>query len=69
MSNKDHQQLTHEGTFDHSSPRPPVPGEEKSHFLSDWGPETSKQQLMDDAKFAKPNSPIPKRNFNISASK
>ncbi|CAG9763118.1 unnamed protein product [Ceutorhynchus assimilis] len=50
---KDQDQINHGGAFDHNSPRPPVPGEEKSHFLSDWGPA--------EVKFAIPNSPVPKK--------
>ncbi|XP_066139618.1 axin isoform X2 [Euwallacea fornicatus] len=68
MSSKDQQQFLHEGAFHQNSPRPPVSGEEKSHFLSDWGPETIKQRYMEDAKlFTKPSSPIPKRNFSLSS--
>lgn len=64
MSNKE-QQRTHEDTFDHNSPRPPIPGEEKSHFLSDWGPERAMFPQMEDAKFVKPSSPIPKKKFSF----
>ncbi|XP_050302242.1 axin-1 isoform X2 [Anthonomus grandis grandis] len=67
MSGKE-QQLTNEGAFDHTSPRPPVIGEEKSHFLSDWGMEatsTSKQYAEDVFRFSKPSSPLPKRNLTL----
>lgn len=37
------QQLINEDDFDHKSPRPPIPGEERSHFTSDWGPTTTQQ--------------------------
>lgn len=69
MSNKEQQQLLNEGAFHQNSPRPPVPGEEKSHFLYDWGPQTSKQKSMEDAKFIKPNSPLPKRNLSLPSGK
>ncbi|XP_076275789.1 protein axin isoform X1 [Rhynchophorus ferrugineus] len=59
MSKKEH---IHEGLFDHKSPRPPIPGEEKIPLVSDWVPE---QAPMGDPKFAKPLSPISKRNSNF----
>ncbi|KAJ8933838.1 hypothetical protein NQ314_013760 [Rhamnusium bicolor] len=31
------QQHIYEASFDHNSPRPPCRGEERSHFMSDWG--------------------------------
>ncbi|GJQ72265.1 hypothetical protein Trydic_g3356 [Trypoxylus dichotomus] len=31
-------QNIYEGGFDHNSPRPPVPGEERAHTKSDWNP-------------------------------
>lgn len=37
------QQLINENDFDHKAPRPPVPGEERTHFTSDWGPTTPQQ--------------------------
>ncbi|XP_060521598.1 axin-1 isoform X2 [Cylas formicarius] len=56
--------------FDRNSPRPPVPGEEKSHFLSDWGSSTIAQhppcEDLDCGKFVKPASPpLPKRSCSF----
>lgn len=34
---KHKQNIIHEGTFDRNTPRPPVPGEESTYSISDWG--------------------------------
>ncbi|CAH1959889.1 unnamed protein product [Acanthoscelides obtectus] len=51
-------QVSHEAYFDHKCPRPPVPGEERSHFTSDWDPP---QQHEGWAKPRAPSPPIPVR--------
>ncbi|KAJ8949071.1 hypothetical protein NQ318_016973 [Aromia moschata] len=53
------QQHIYEGSFDHKSPRPPVPGEERSHFMSDWGIPPQ----VDWAKH-KSSSPTPRKYYN-----
>nr|CAI5845532.1 unnamed protein product [Callosobruchus analis] len=53
FSAKQPQQLSHEACFDHKCPRPPVPGEERSHFTSDWDP------LPQHEGWAKPRAPSP----------
>ncbi|XP_018561819.1 axin-1 [Anoplophora glabripennis] len=60
-SDEPQQQNIYEGGFDHKSPRPPVPGEERSHFMSDWGVPSQ----MDCTKH-KSSSPSPRR-FSASA--
>lgn len=56
------QQNFHEGgNFDHNSPRPPIPGEEKSHCMSDW---VSQSSTMDWMRKYKSSSPIPRKSHN-----
>ncbi|XP_030757670.1 axin isoform X2 [Sitophilus oryzae] len=66
MSNKEHH--VHGVSFDHTTPRPPIPGEEKRHYVSDWDGE---QAQVEGGKFARPYSPTTKRNStfqNVSMS-
>ncbi|XP_028131949.1 axin-1 isoform X1 [Diabrotica virgifera virgifera] len=57
-------QRFHEASFDHKSPRPPVPGEERSHFMSDWDPSPSQ---IDWIKH-KSSSPPPRKFYNTNES-
>lgn len=69
MSSKDGEPPSKDATFHESLPRPPVPGKEQSHFISDWGPPTLKQTASEDAMFVKPSSPTPLQNYCFATSK
>nr|XP_023025765.1 axin isoform X1 [Leptinotarsa decemlineata] len=56
---KQQQQRFNEESFDYKSPRPPVLGEERSHFSSDWGPPPSQ---MDWNNYK--SSPPPPRKYS-----
>uniref|UniRef100_A0AAR5PLV3 Axin n=1 Tax=Dendroctonus ponderosae TaxID=77166 RepID=A0AAR5PLV3_DENPD len=66
MSSKD-DEPSNDATFHESLPRPPVPGKEQSHFVSDWGPPTLKQTTTEDAMFVKPSSPTPLQNYGSAS--
>ncbi|XP_057665598.1 axin-1 isoform X1 [Diorhabda carinulata] len=56
------QQRLHEASFDHKAPRPPVPGEERSHFMSDWDPSPSQVDWIKH----KSSSPPPRKFYNYA---
>lgn len=55
-TSKQKQQNIYEGAFDYNSPRPPVPGEEKTSYGMDWG-------QMERNRY-KATSPTPKKHPN-----
>lgn len=57
------QQIFNEDDFDHNSPRPPVPGEERNHFTSDWGPTTASHAEWSKLKSSS-LSPTPRKYAN-----
>lgn len=59
-SSKQKQQNIYEGAFDYNSPRPPVPGEEKTGLGLDWG-------QMEWNRYKVSSSPTPKK-YTIDAS-
>ncbi|KAG5888939.1 hypothetical protein JTB14_012198 [Gonioctena quinquepunctata] len=56
------QQRINEESFDFKSPRPPVLGEERSHFKSDWGPPPPQ---MDWTNY-KSSSPPPRKYYSYA---